>query len=133
MECNAPWAFYLIVEVKTLYCCLGTTRECSALYGYLPQTVIGEVVRGICVLQAEFGEDRNYLEVGGYSLIADTPDDLSRAREIFDDRKHFCEWSTKLGDSGFCSALYLLSNEFSVMLYIPISLANEDILQNMEF
>ena len=115
-----------------MYCCLGTTSECSALYGYLPQTVIGEVVRGICVLQAEFGEDRNYLEVGGYSLIADTPDDLSRAREIFDDRKHFCEWSTKLGDSGFCSALYLLTNEFSVMLYIPINLANEDILENME-
>ena len=121
-----------IMEVKILYCCLGTTKECSALYGYLPQTVVGEVVRGISVLQAEFGEDRNYYEVGGYSLIADTRDDLSRAREIFDDRKHFCEWSTKLGDSGFCSALYLLSNEFSVMLYIPISLANEDILENME-
>ena len=115
-----------------MYCCLGTTRECSALYGYLPQTVVGEVVRGIAVLQAEFGEDRNYYEVGGYSLIADTPDDLSRARDIFDDRKHYCEWSTKLGDSGFCSALYLLTNEFSVMLYIPISLANEDILENME-
>ena len=27
-----------IMEVKTLYCCLGTTKECSALYGYLPQT-----------------------------------------------------------------------------------------------
>ena len=122
-----------IMEVKTLYCCLGTTRECSALYGYLPKTVVGEVVRGIAVLQAEFGEDRNYYEVGGYSLIADTPDDLSRARDIFDDRKHYCEWSTKLGDSGFCSALYLLTNEFSVKLYIPINLANEDILQNMEF
>ena len=57
---------------------------------------------------------------------------ISKAREIFDDRKHYCEWSTKLGDSGFCSPLYLLSNEFSVMLYIPISLANEDILENME-
>ena len=115
-----------------MYCCLGTTRECSALYGYLPKTVVGEVIRGLAVLEAEHGLDRNYLEVGGYSLIADTPDDLSRAREIFDDRKHYCEWSTKLGDSGFCSALYLLSNECSVMLYIPINLANEDILENME-
>lgn len=115
-----------------MYCCLGTTKECPALYSYLPQTVVGEVVRGLAILEAEYGLDRNYYEVGGYSLIADTHDDLSRAREIFDDRKHYCEWSTKLGDSGFCSALYLLSNEFSVMLYIPISLANEDILENME-
>lgn len=109
-----------------------TLEEILIINRNLVKTVVGEVVRGLAVLEAEHGLDRNYYEVGGYSLIADTMDDLSRAREIFDDRKHYCEWSTKLGDSGFCSALYLLSNEFSVMLYIPISLANEDILQNME-
>lgn len=115
-----------------MYCCLGTAKECAALYGYLPQRVIDEVLRGLVVLDAEFGEARNYFVSGGYSLIATTKDDLCRARERFDDRKHFCEWATKLGDSGYCSALYLLSNEFSVMLYIPTALANNDILENME-
>ena len=115
-----------------MYCCLGTAKECAALYGYLPQKVIDEVLRGLVVLDAEMGEERNYLEIGGYSVVATTKDDLYRARERFDDRKHFCEWATKLGDSGFCSALYLLSNEFSVMLYIPITLANKDILENLE-
>lgn len=71
----------------------------QSTYGYLPQTVVGEVVRGLAILEAEYGLDRNYLEVGGYSLIADTRDDLSRARDIFDDRKHYCEWSTKLSES----------------------------------
>lgn len=115
-----------------MYCCLGTTKECEALYGHLPQRVLGELVRGLAILEAEFGLERDYFSSGGYSLIADTSEDLAKAREIFDDRLHKCEWSTKLGDSGFCSALYLLSNESSVMLYIPIALANDDILENME-
>lgn len=114
-----------------MYCCLGTTRECDVLNGYLPQQVIGEILRGVAVLCAEMGEDRNYME-SGYSLIVDTAEDLCKAREIFDDRLHYCEWATKIGGTNFCSALYLLSNECSVMLYIPISLANKDILENME-
>ena len=115
-----------------MYCCLGTVKECVALYGYLPQRVIGEVLRGLAVLDAEYGTQRNYFESGGYSLIADTKEDLYWTRKVFDDRRHCCEWATKLGDSGFCSALYLLSNERTVMLYIPITLANDDILENME-
>lgn len=115
-----------------MYCCLGTTKECEALYGSLPQRVIGEILRGLAVLEAEHGTRRDYFSSGGYSLIADTSEDLAKAREVFDDRIHKCEWATKLSDSGFCSALYLLSNEFSVMLYIPIALANNDILENME-
>ena len=115
-----------------MYACLGTTKECEALYGCLPQRVIGELLRGLAILEAEYGTQRDYLSSGGYSLIADTSEDLAKAREVFDDRLHKCEWATKLGASGFCSALYLLSNEFSVMLYIPINLANDDILENME-
>ena len=106
--------------------------ECDALSGHFPQQVMGEVLRGLAVLEAEYGEKRDYFAVGGYSLIAYTEEDFCRAREIFDDRVHYCEWATKIGGTGFCSALYLLTNEFSVMLYIPIALANHDILENME-
>jgi hypothetical protein len=98
----------------------------------LPQRVIGELLRCLAILEAEHGTQRDYFSSGGYSLIADTNEDLTKAREVFDDRLHKCEWATKLGASGFCSTLYLLSNEFSVMLYIPIALANDDILENME-
>lgn len=116
-----------------MYYCLGTTKECAALEGKLPQRVIEEVTRGLAVLSSEFGEERSYLDVGGFSLIADTEEDLCKARELFDDRWHYCEWATRLGDSGYISALYLLNNEFSVMLYTMESLANEDILENLEY
>ena len=115
-----------------MYCCVGTTKECITLYDRFPRRLCDEVLRGLAVIDSEFGVDRNYFEVGGYSLIADTEEDLYWARKVFDDRCHCCEWATKIGDTGFCSALYLLSNELSVMLYIPISLANKDILENME-
>ena len=116
-----------------MYCCLGTTKECASLCGQLPQRVYEEILRGVVVLDSEFGVDRNYLDVGGFSLIADTEEDLCKARDLFDDRWHYCEWATKLGDTGYISALYLLNNEFSVMLYTKESLANEDILENLEF
>ena len=115
-----------------MYCCLGTTKECAALEGQLPQRVHDEILRGLVVIDSEFGEERNYLEIGGFSLVADTEEDLSKARELFDDRWHYCEWATRLGDSGYVSALYLLNNEFSVMLYTKESLSNEDILENLE-
>lgn len=115
-----------------MYCCLGTTKECVALCDRLPQRVYEEILRGVAVLDSEFGTNRNYMESGGFSLIADTEEDLCKARELFDDRWHYCEWSTKLGDSGYVSSLYLLNNELSVMLYTKESLANEDILENLE-
>lgn len=115
-----------------MYCCVGTTKECVALRGKLPQRVYDEVLRGIAVLCSAYGENRDYFEVGGYSVVADSEEDLRWARQVFDDRVHFCEWSTRLGDSGYVSALYLLSNEVSVMLYTKESLANNDILENLE-
>lgn len=115
-----------------MYCCVGTTKECVALRGRLPQRVYEEVLRGVAVLDSEFGPERDYFETGGYALIADTKEDLYWARKVFDDRYHYCEWSTRLGNSGYVSALYLLNNEVSVVLYTKESLANKDILENLE-
>ena len=115
-----------------MYYCLGTTKECADLHGKLPKIVYGELLRGLAMIDSWYGAKRNYLEIGGYSIVADTEEDLCKARERFDDRLHLCEWATKLGNSGYVSALYLLNNEFSVMLYTKEDLVNEDILENLE-
>ena len=107
-----------------MYYCLGTVRECAALEGQLPQRVYDEVLRGLAVLEPD--------DTSSFSLDADTEEDLIKAREVFDDRMHYCEWSTRLSCSGYVSALYLLDNERSVMLYTKESLANEDIMENLE-
>ena len=107
-----------------MYDLLITVEECRALEGHLPRRVYDEVLRGLAVLDPD--------ETGSFSLIADTGEDLAKAREVFDDRTHYCEWATQLGSSGYVSALYLLDNERSVILYTKKSLANEDILENLE-
>lgn len=107
-----------------MYCCLRTVEECRALEGQLPQRAYDEVLRGVAVI------DPNDTE--SFSLVADTEEDIAKAREQYGDRTGYCEWSTRLGASGYISALYLLSNSCSVMFYTKESLANEDILENLE-
>ena len=111
---------------------IGTTKEVSMLEGHLPRQLIGEICRGIVVLDAEYGEERDYFKEGGYSLIVETAEDLQQAREHFDPDQHLCEWATRIGYTNYASALYILDNEFTIMLYLPIAIANNDILENLE-
>lgn len=111
---------------------IGTTKEVSILEGQLPNQLVSEICRGVVVLDAEYGEERDYFRDGGYSLIVETAEDLQQASERFAPNRHLCEWATKIGNTGYASALYILNNEFTVMLYLPLSIANNDILENLE-
>lgn len=110
---------------------IGTKAEISALQGRIPERVIGEVLRGVSILDAEYGEERNYFVDGGYSLIADTVEDVEQSLTHIGKTRP-CEWVTKLGDSGWASALYLLNDDFSVVLYTPISVMPTHLLQELE-
>ena len=87
---------------------IGTTKEVSKLEGHLPSRLIDEVCRGVVVLDAEMGENRDYYVEGGYSLIAQTAEDLQMAKERFDPTQNLCEWATRIYDTGYVSALYIL-------------------------
>ena len=113
---------------------IGTTKEVSKLEGHLPHQLIGEICRGVVVLDAEYGEERDYFKEGGYSLIVETMEDLQQAKDRFEPNRHLCEWATTIGNTGFCSALYILNNEFTILLYLPLELARSinDIIDNLE-
>ena len=53
---------------------IGTTAEIPTLPSHLPKRLLTEVFQGLVVLDCEYGADRNYLESGGYSIIAETED-----------------------------------------------------------
>ena len=85
------------------------------------------------MLDAEYGEGRNYYVVGGYSIIAETREDVLQFKEIIDYDAHPCEWATKLGkDTGYVSALYLLNDDFVIVVYLPQAIAPEAILKDLE-
>lgn len=111
---------------------LGTANELSLLPSHLPEELRTEILTGLVVLDAEYGESRNYYESGGYSAIAEKIEDIPGLKAIIDYEKHPCEWATKIGRTGFISALYILNNDFSIMVYLPQDIAPTEIITELE-
>lgn len=107
---------------------IGTTKEIPTLPSSLPDEVITEIFQGLIVLDAEYGEDRNYLESGGYTIIAENSEDISQIPISLSTP----EWVTKISRTDFLSALYILNDDFSVMLYLQESIAPKSIINELE-
>ena len=111
---------------------IGTKRELLSIANKLPKPVHAEIYRDTVILDAEYGEERNYLKCGGYSIVIETVDDLSELQAIVDYTLHPCEWVTSLGEnSGYLSCLFVLNNDFSITVYMPITIAPETILREL--
>ena len=113
---------------------VGTLREVDRLESKLPISVFTELVRGTAILDYEYGENRNYRkDDGGYSLIAETAEDVEEIKKYVDYETHLCEWVTSIGkDSGYLSALFIMSNDFSIMLYLPSAVAPDVLLEEVD-
>ena len=110
---------------------IGTVKEIQPLYGKFHEDVVKQLHYCTRTLDAAYGADRDYLQSGGYSLIAETTDDLSGIWEIIDFDTHPCEWADRL-DGDFLSALYLLNDDFSVVVFMPIAIAPPTLLNELE-
>ena len=111
---------------------IGTAHELPLLPSHLPEELRTEILTCLVVLDAEYSESRNYLESGGYSVIAETVEDIPGLKAIIDYEKHPCEWATKIGRTGFVSALYIINNDFSIMVYLPQAIAPTAIINELE-
>lgn len=110
---------------------VGTKEEIPILVGRIPDRVLEEIVRGTAILSADYGEKRNYLESGGYSLILDKSEDFLAVWEIIDSDYPF-EWATRIGKTEWASVLYVLNNDFSLVLYAPVAILPTNILDELE-
>ena len=111
---------------------LGTANELSLLPSHLLEELRTEILTGLVVLDAEYSESRNYLESGGYSVIAETFEDIPGLKAIIDYEEHPCEWATRIGMTGYVSALYILNNDFSIMVYLPQAICPTAIISELE-
>ena len=112
---------------------VGTLCETDKLETKLPVSVFTELVRGIAILDCEYGQNRNYRECGGYSLIVETAEDVQDIKNYVDYEAHPAEWVTSIGkDSGYLSALYIMNDDFSIMIYLPAAIAPTVILDEVE-
>ena len=110
---------------------IGTTAEIPTLPSDLPEKLVTEIFQGILILDCEHEPTRNYLEIGGYSIIAETEEDISSFKHINLHTRQ-PEWATFISNTGYISALYCLNNDFSIMAYMPLTIAPTIIRKELE-
>ena len=119
MELSAPSSnFYSLRRYEQLLYRIGTTAEIPSLPSHFPEKLITEIFQGLVVLDAEYEPTRNYLESGGYSVILETADDIQELAITLDIVTRTPEWATWIDNTGYISALYIINDDFSIMVYM---------------
>ena len=111
---------------------VGTQSEVFRLPRSIPETVTTEILQGVVALDAAYGEDRDYLSTGGYSVVLEYQDDLRELKAIVDYDTHQCEQAIRVRETGYISALYIMNDDFSMVVYLPIDIAPTAILNDLE-
>ena len=111
---------------------VGRTKDIDQIKGKCPPAVYSEILRGAAMRDSWYGEDRDFLEEGGYSVLLDEKADLEEFETIVNYKAHPCEWATRVGKSGYISVLYMLNEDFSIDLYLPIDITPNTIMNDLE-
>lgn len=112
---------------------IGYERQVPTLKAKLPKIVYEVLLTCTAILDKEYGASRNYLQSGGYSLLAETEEDIAAIKNTINYDSRPCEWAEYLGnDNEYVSAIYLLNDDFSITLYIPTTLAPVAIMKEVE-
>ena len=91
-----------------------------------------EVYTGLMILDEEYGYDRNWETCGGYSILAETAEDVEAIKQFIDFDKHPPEWVTIISFTKIISALFIVNNDFSIMIYMPQEVAPQSLLSELE-
>ena len=110
---------------------IGTGTELRSLNGRFPEAVMKHLTHCTEVLDSSYGADRDYLTVGGYSLIAEDRNDISSICAVVDIETYPYEWVKSL-DGGYLSILYLLGDDFAVVVFIPAECAPAAVTKDLE-
>ena len=118
---------YYLGGIDMLYR-IGTEKEITdAVIQKLPYEVVRELLRSTIILDYAYGPERDYLLSGGYSLIAESAEDVEEIRKIVNFHIHPCEWVELV--CGYICALYLLNDDYGIVVYIPKTAA-PDVLKH---
>ena len=110
---------------------IGTGIELRPLHGRFPKAVMKHLTHCIEVLDGSYGVDRDYLVSGGYSLIAEDREDVAAVYAVVDLEHDLYEWVERL-DGGYLSILYLLNDDFAVVVFVPEEYVPAAILESVE-
>ncbi len=113
---------------------LGNVADLESL-PTLDKVTYGVLWEFTSVLTNEYGADRDVdNDDGGYVLYATPGTDTEEVKAMFDYSAHTIEYvnRTLQAEPPICSALYLLNNEYAVVIVMSISDAPKEIADNFE-
>ena len=106
---------------------IGTLEEIANISSQFHAEVTEKLTECITILDDAYGTDRDYLHIGGYALLAQTREDFSTIQDI---TQNPYEWIIQLYD--YLCILYLLGDDFSVVLFIPAAIAPNNIKKHLQ-
>ena len=97
-----------------------------------PRRALQEAYTGLMILDEEYGYDRNWEQLGGYGILAETSEDVTAIKQYVNYDKHPPEWVTSISYTKIISALFAMNNDFSIMVYMPQEVAPQSLLNELE-
>ncbi len=112
-------------------------HEHTPINADLPKEVIDRIKQITSVLDESYGSHRNPAnDLGGFVVVIESPSDFeSLQNDFLDVRDASAEYVDRLDcESGesWLSVLYLLSSDFAINLIMPITLAPQPLLEELE-
>ena len=101
----------------------------------MDEVTYGTLFEFTSVLTNEYGADRNIdQDDGGFVLYATPGTDAEEVKAMFDYSAHTIEYvnRTLQAEPPICSALYILNNDFTVVIVMSISDSPKEITDNFE-
>ena len=111
---------------------IGTLFDAERYRDRIPQKIVQEIIEDIYRLNRVYGENFDYTNIGGYSIVTEDVTDLESVRLIINYVTHPCECAKRI-DAGYISAFYLLNNDLGIMLYVPEKIAPHSILRELDY
>lgn len=100
---------------------IGTIADLANTSLIIPLEVSQKLTECIAILDDAYGANRDYFRTGGYALLIDDIADVSALQAIIDFESIPCEWIIRLRN--YLCALYLLGDDFSIVVCMPIAIA----------
>ena len=109
---------------------IGTEKELPSVEEKLPRAVFLELFRSTVLLDYAYSPERDYKHSGGYSLIAESEADVAEIGKRINFETHPCEWVDLVED--YTVSLFLMNDDFSIVLFIPLAITPEILRQELE-
>lgn len=112
---------------------ISTVSEIQSLTSTFPQAVLEKLYSYTVTLDEAYGAGRNPDITGGYTILAETKEDLILIENV-EVQTDIFEWVDYIpSEPAYCAALYLRGDDYSIVVICPVAIAPQAMLDELEY